>query len=1231
MKNSYYSNHPVSQSRRLNRFRALLALALLSLIVTTLRAADVTWTNDSATSSWNLTDSNWSTGLWNNVNGDGAVFGATGAGTVTIDSSVNADSIGFLVGGYTLNGPGPISLVKGSSSLTTGYTFVGTGLTDGISSPIITSVNLLKLGGGTLELSGPVTFTGPGLTLVQTGVNPFDVFAAGLSSSSQGGTLRVMNTGVFAPTTRVGINNGLIDFGANDQTLAAVVINSQSDAVAWSPTTNSSGAGIIGTGNLRVTGDINVYGHAVGNLGANTIAMNLDLGGGMQVIRVGANNSFLQSSALVLTRSLFNGSLLKTTGINADNGFTAGADGMNLAANNTYTGATIINGGSNVASGTNASTSILISGSSGDPFGRNSLTLFGANGSFLSANAIQIFSGGILTLDSNASIPNTSGAPPVAAATNNNRLSDTADVQMRDASTSGGITLRSLSGAAVSETIGSVSMQGGHNMILFAPSGAAGTATLTVASSLAMSPRSTLHLSTTTLGAASKMFVNGTLPAADATGILPRIVGTNDFLTYNGTTGFTTYTGYAPDFTTAGTNVAVTAAASVPASVNVNAIKSTNSAATTIAAGQTLGVTSGMFLTTSGTRTYSGGTIALGATPGAFFGNNTISAGTILTGTSGLLNANGTLTLSGDLSGLSGTVTQNGQLGQLTLTTNTFAGPIEIRGGFFNLNTSLGAGGAITIGEPANDAHLLPARIQVLASGAGANAVIARDLIFDNGGLDAAGQRLDSQVLPLLAVLSNTTGSQTFSGNLTLNSPMAIQGGGASATSTGATIFSGNITGPGSFNFINGRANFTGTYTNAGGFYIGRGANSVIANFTGSGSAPLFLGSGNTARTTYTAGALPTGPITIYAGDPLQPPTLVPLVSSTINNSIALTGQIYDANNNLVVNSGLIAGEVGSGINAIWAGPISGPGALLKTGAGTLTLSNAANSYTGLTAINAGTLVGANDSAFGAGNVTLNAAGVQLTLQNGTSNNYIADNATLNIGSTSAAVNLPFTGTDDIKALVINGTPQATGTWGSPTSGAMHTDPIFTGNATLNVLNQLTVTSAVSRKKHGGTDFDLPLPLAPTTPVVESRQGNSTNDYTIIVNLSEAVTVNGNPQAAIIAGSGAIGTGGTSNGGKVTVSGNTISIPLTNIASGQTIQVRLNGVNGFSNFVIPMSVLIGDTNGDGAVNSIDILQAKSQSGAAVTASNFLKDVMVDGNINASDVALVKSKSGTALP
>ncbi|MBA2435942.1 MAG: hypothetical protein H0V54_12840 [Chthoniobacterales bacterium] len=62
-----------------------------------------------------------------------------------------------------------------------------------------------------------------------------------------------------------------------------------------------------------------------------------------------------------------------------------------------------------------------------------------------------------------------------------------------------------------------------------------------------------------------------------------------------------------------------------------------------------------------------------------------------------------------------------------------------------------------------------------------------------------------------------------------------------------------------------------------------------------------------------------------------------------------------------------------------------------------------------------------------------------------------------------------------------------------------------------------------------------------------------------------------------------------------------------------------------------MGVLVGDTNTDATLNSVDISQTKSQSGNLVTGSNFREDVTVDGNLNSADFGLVQSKSGTALP
>jgi Dockerin type I domain len=175
------------------------------------------------------------------------------------------------------------------------------------------------------------------------------------------------------------------------------------------------------------------------------------------------------------------------------------------------------------------------------------------------------------------------------------------------------------------------------------------------------------------------------------------------------------------------------------------------------------------------------------------------------------------------------------------------------------------------------------------------------------------------------------------------------------------------------------------------------------------------------------------------------------------------------------------------------------------------------------------------------------------------------------------------------------------------------------------------VQSAVSRKTHGGAgNFDVNLPLS-GTPGIECRAGGATNDYTMFVTFLANVSVNGSPQAAVTAGSGTVGSGGVSNGGMVTISGNVVTIPLTNVGNAQTINVTLNSVNGSTNIIIPMSVLVGDTNANATVNAADVAQTKSRLGQTVDATNFRSDVNANGSINAADTAVIKGHLGTGLP
>jgi hypothetical protein len=164
------------------------------------------------------------------------------------------------------------------------------------------------------------------------------------------------------------------------------------------------------------------------------------------------------------------------------------------------------------------------------------------------------------------------------------------------------------------------------------------------------------------------------------------------------------------------------------------------------------------------------------------------------------------------------------------------------------------------------------------------------------------------------------------------------------------------------------------------------------------------------------------------------------------------------------------------------------------------------------------------------------------------------------------------------------------------------------------------VTSVVSRLTHGSAGtFDVTLPLIGTRGV-ECRNG--AGNYSVVFSFVNKVV-----------SCGSVGPSGASvapgpNANQCTES-------LTGVPNAQVTTVTLNNVldaeNNNGNVSVPMGVLLGDTTGNGAVNSSDIAQTQSKSGQTVTSSNFREDVTVNGSINSSDIALVQSKSGTALP
>ena len=375
--------------------------------------ADNAWTNAAANATWNTTSANWTApAVWSNANVDSAIFGAVGAGPVSVTTPVTARGLQFNDTGYSLTGSTITLASGGGGSLAVGEMEVTTGVAT-IDNVIAGTVGLTKSGPGRLALSSSNTYTG--VTTISDGVLQLQsdsniagnvtnnsvfrfanvgatAFAGNISGS---GELSLISTGTVTLTgsathtggTNIGqfatlqVGSGgttgsLTGDAAND----GVLRFNRSDILTYAG--NTSGSGQLqkqGAGSLRITGNLN-------HRGGTTVS-----GGTLQIGVAGTSGSIsgniTNNGFVAFNRSdaVTYGGVISGTGIMSHSGNSV----LTFTGNHTYTGETRTDAGSTLALG-NGGTTGGIQATAGNPativtngvvrFNRSdSLTFFGSS------------------------------------------------------------------------------------------------------------------------------------------------------------------------------------------------------------------------------------------------------------------------------------------------------------------------------------------------------------------------------------------------------------------------------------------------------------------------------------------------------------------------------------------------------------------------------------------------------------------------------------------------------------------------------------------------------------------------------------------------------------------------------------------------------------------------------------------------------------------------------------
>jgi autotransporter-associated beta strand protein len=373
-----------------------LHLALLTAIACTAsaRAANLTWdtlAGDGATIT--AGGGNWdtSTVIWNNAGSDAAwsqtsatvatnaaIFAGTdgleGAYPVNVTTGIAAQTLAFNNTGYALSASAArtITLTSNTLSVASGRSAsIGANVTASFSA---TGSQSSITGGGTLKISGTgATVTKPSNVFNIIGGTTVDVGTSGLlTTSSQivigtnsGNGTVLVNGGTASSTSTTATHNLILANASGANTISGTLtINSGtvthpavSGGLRFGNSTTPMTAPNTATGTLNLNGGQFTVARLYEGLADPLIISNVNFNGGKLIVRAGATNAANFMTGLDAANVLIGGAKIDTNGVDTTiaqdlldggggGGLTKEGSGiLTLTGSNTYTGATIINGG----------------------------------------------------------------------------------------------------------------------------------------------------------------------------------------------------------------------------------------------------------------------------------------------------------------------------------------------------------------------------------------------------------------------------------------------------------------------------------------------------------------------------------------------------------------------------------------------------------------------------------------------------------------------------------------------------------------------------------------------------------------------------------------------------------------------------------------------------------------------------------------------------------------------